>query len=105
MIQLDISPVELGRNYRNAVSLIGDAKVTLRRLIDVAQRKSAEEAKTWTARVQQLVAQWRAEEEPNRHSDAFPMRTERICKEISDVLHPTAWLWRTPATMAPGPRA
>src|SRR5437870_9780169 len=34
VIQLDISPADLGRNYPNAVSLLGDAKVTLRRLID-----------------------------------------------------------------------
>ena len=37
VIQLDIDPEELGRNYPNAVSLIGDAKVTLRHMIDAAQ--------------------------------------------------------------------
>src|SRR5207244_10079053 len=34
VIQMDISPADLGRNYPNVVSLLGDAKVTLRRLID-----------------------------------------------------------------------
>ena len=41
VIQLDIDPEELGRNYPNAVSLIGDAKVTLRHLIDLAGKPSA----------------------------------------------------------------
>ena len=35
VIQLDIYPQELGRNYPNTVSLLGDAKVTLRRLLEV----------------------------------------------------------------------
>lgn len=88
VIQLDISPSELGRNYPNTVSILGDAKVALQRMIDVVQPKSAEKAKGWTGRVRQLVAEWRAEEEPNRNSDAVPMRPERICKEISEALPP-----------------
>ena len=88
VIQLDINPSELGRNYPNIVSIMGDVKVTLQRMIDVAQRKSPEAAKAWTGRVQQLVATWRAENEPNRNSDAVPIRPERICKEISEALPP-----------------
>ena len=87
-IQLDIDASELGRNYSNVVSVLGDAKVTLQRMIDVAQRKSPEAAKAWTSRVQQLVAKWRAENEPNRSSDAVPIRPERLCKEISEALPP-----------------
>ena len=82
----DINPAELGRNYRNTASIVGDAKVALRRLIEVAPRKSPNDAAAWTGRVQQLVAQWRAEEDPNRNSEALPMRPERLCKEISEAL-------------------
>lgn len=87
-IQLDINPAELGRNYPNVVSILGDAKVGLRKMIDAAQRKSPDAAKAWTGRVAQLVAAWRAEEEPNLTSNATPMRPERICREISQVLPP-----------------
>ena len=38
--------------------------------------------------MRQLVAEWRDEHEPMRNSDATPIRPERICKEISDVLPP-----------------
>jgi acetolactate synthase-1/2/3 large subunit len=86
VIQLDINASELGRNYPNAASILGDAKVTLKHMLDLAQPRSAEAAKAWTARVQELVAKWRAEEEPHRNSDAVPIRPERICKEISDAL-------------------
>jgi len=86
VIQLDINASELGRNYPNAVSILGDAKVTLRQMLDLAQPGSPGAAKAWTARVQQLVAKWRAEEEPHRNSDAVPVRPERICREISEAL-------------------
>ena len=88
VIQLDIDPEELGRNYPNAVSILGDAKLSLRRMIDAAKRKAPEAAQEWTKRVQQFVADWRAENEPMRASDAVPIRPERICKEISDALPP-----------------
>jgi acetolactate synthase-1/2/3 large subunit len=86
VIQLDINPSELGRNYPNTVSILGDARVSLQRMIDVAQSKSPEAAKAWLDRVHEIVAKWRAENEPHRNSDAVPIRPERICKEISEVL-------------------
>ncbi len=86
VIQLDIDPAELGRNYPNAVSILGDAKVTLRHMIDAAPRKSPETAAKWVGRIQQFVTEWRADNAPMRNSDAIPMRPERICKEISDAL-------------------
>ena len=88
VIQLDINPAELGRNYPNTVSIFGDAKVALRKMIDAAERKSPAAAQAWTGRVAQLVGTWRAAEEPNLTSDALPMRPERICREISQALPP-----------------
>jgi acetolactate synthase-1/2/3 large subunit len=85
VIQLDIDPEELGRNYPNAVSLIGDAKVTLRHLIDAAGKPAAG-AQAWLGRVQALVAEWRAVAEPLMTSNAMPMRPERVCREISEAL-------------------
>ena len=86
VIQLDIDPVELGRNYPNAVSLLGDARVTLRHLIDMTRSKPPEAAQAWTERIHQLVAEWRAETVPFRESEAVPLRPERICKEITETL-------------------
>ncbi|HXF66502.1 MAG TPA: thiamine pyrophosphate-binding protein [Burkholderiales bacterium] len=86
VIQLDINAEELGRNYPNRVSLHGDAQATLRRLIEVAPRKDPEQAREWTSRVRQLVAEWRAEAQRMRNSDAVPLRPERICREITEAL-------------------
>jgi acetolactate synthase I/II/III large subunit len=83
-IQLDIDPEELGRNYPLQAALLGDAKVTLQKLIDGAMpgRLRTE----WLARVRDLVGQYRREADQMRSSDAVPIRPERICKEISDWL-------------------
>ena len=99
-IQLDINPDELGRNYPNVVSLHGDAKVTLAKLIAAvdAQPRRAE----WLEQVRGYVADYWAECEPLRDSDAVPIRPERIGKELEqwlptdatlvcDTFHATLW--------------
>ena len=88
VIQLDISPADLGRNYPNTVSLLGDAKVTLRKLIEALQ--PMEPRTGWVRRAQQLVSEWREEVAPLRDCDTVPMRPERLCKEITDFLPPNA---------------
>jgi acetolactate synthase-1/2/3 large subunit len=89
-IQLDIDPDELGRNYPNIVSLHGDAKVTLQKLIEAvdAQPQRAE----WLEQVQGYVSDYWAECEPLRNSDAVPIRPERIGKELGDWLPSDATL-------------
>jgi acetolactate synthase-1/2/3 large subunit len=86
VIQLDIDPQQLGRNYPNAVSLHADAKVGLRHMVDAAQTKSPETAKAWLSRIRELVGQWREGADRMRNSDVVPLRPERICKEITEAL-------------------
>ena len=84
VIQIDIDPAELGRSYPTKVALQGDAKVTVRKLIETLEPMGPREE--WIARVSQLVEDWRSEAEPLLSSDASPIRPERICKAISDYL-------------------
>jgi acetolactate synthase-1/2/3 large subunit len=86
VVQLDIEGSELGRNYPNAASLQGDAKATLQKLLALAAERKAVDRTAWTAKTAKLVAAWREQFEPLRASDAAPMRPERICKAISDIL-------------------
>src|SRR2546426_623782 len=83
-IQLDIDPEELGRNYPLQAALLGDAKVTLQRLI--ASLQPARPRQEWLSRAQGLVREYQDESDQMRNSDAVPIRPERICKEISDWL-------------------
>ena len=85
VIQLDIDPNELGRNYPNTVSVLGDAKATLRHMINLAPQR-ANATGGWVKRAQELVATWRNETAEMRNAEVSPIRPERICKAISDVL-------------------
>lgn len=84
VLQLDIDPAEIGRSYPQAVGLVGDAKVTLRRLIELFEQPVVRPK--WTPHAQQLVSEWREEVQPLLNSDAVPIRPERICKEITEFL-------------------
>jgi len=84
VIQLDIDGEELGRNYPNSVSLLGDARSGLRMLLDAAAPSSGRSA--WLARIRILIEEWRALETPFLTSSAEPMRPERLCQAISDAL-------------------
>jgi acetolactate synthase-1/2/3 large subunit len=82
VIQLDIEPDELGRNYPNAVSIQGDVKASVQMLIDAVEAQPARS--DWIAEVQRYVRDFWDESEPLRHSDAVPIRPERLCKELND---------------------
>jgi acetolactate synthase-1/2/3 large subunit len=84
VVQLDISPEELGRNYRNKVSLHGDAQATLRRMVEMAEPVS--DRGDWLAEVAGLSAAWRKEHAPKLNSEAVPLHPERICRELTDAL-------------------
>ena len=83
-MQLDIAPEELGRNYPNVASLCGDAKATLRKLIEVLDPR--EPNQEWLDHTARFVGKWRAEVESLRNAEATPMRPERIAKEVEAFL-------------------
>ncbi len=86
VIQLDVNPVELGRSYPIAVGLQGDAKASLRMMIDEATAATGGEREKWVKQAQAFVKAWRDEVTPNAESDKVPMRPERLCKELTDNL-------------------
>jgi acetolactate synthase I/II/III large subunit len=90
VIQIDINPSELGRNYRNTLGLLGDAKRTVQAILELLNEKT--NTSEWAGRAQQLVKEWKASIEPLRNSNDTPIRPERLCKEISDMLPPDAVL-------------
>jgi acetolactate synthase-1/2/3 large subunit len=86
VIQIDINPSELGRSYRNALGLFGDARVTVQRLTEHLGKTDT--FASWTRRVQEVTAEWKASIEPLRNSGDTPIRPERLCKELTEALPP-----------------
>jgi acetolactate synthase-1/2/3 large subunit len=90
-IHLDVDPVEVGRNYES-LRLVGDAKLTLRALLDELSARSLEAR---TAAREQVAAQIEAARNehqaqilPLAGSDASPLRPERIMRELDAQLTP-----------------
>jgi len=84
IIQLDINPDELGRNYPIKVGMQGDVRNSLRRMIEHAE--TIEPRTHWINRLQELVKNWKESVRDVVNSDMVPMRPERLCKELTDYL-------------------
>lgn len=84
IIQLDINPDELGRNYPIRLGMQGDVRNTLRRMIDAAETSQRRTA--WGCRVQELVANWRESVSEKVNSERLPMLPERLCRELTTYL-------------------
>ncbi len=83
-IQIDIDPSELGRNYKNTTGLLGDAKKTVAKLVQLLRK--VEKKSEWADIALNIINTWKKKIEPLRNSDQKPIRPERLCKEISDTI-------------------
>lgn len=87
VIQLDINGAELGRSFPITLGMQGDVRASLRKMIDNADGAASSDGHAaWVKHVQQLVSAWRDDVAPHADSDELPMRPERLCKELSDLL-------------------
>jgi acetolactate synthase-1/2/3 large subunit len=82
-IQIDIDAEALGRNYPLQAAINGDAKVTLARMLEHAERGSAARRIAWVTEAQAICKDWSTKYAPAFASDAVPIRPERICGELS----------------------
>ena len=88
LIQIDIEPSEIGRNYPVEIGVVADLKQALGMLYKVAKRNYPQGIdrtglKTEIANVRETFKQSNLEME---HSNAFPMMPERILAEVREVL-------------------
>jgi acetolactate synthase-1/2/3 large subunit len=83
IIQIDIDPLEIGRNYAGAIGLLCDVRAGLEALAVIADAMKHDD---WLAHSQTFVDEWRKEAEQARASEQVPMRPERLCRELTEVL-------------------
>ncbi len=91
-IQIDIEPENLGRNYPVKVAIQGDAKTTLKLMLENLDTDTAGQRDPWIERTTEIKRQWRDKFETLLTSDALPMRPERLCKELTDHLPEDAFV-------------
>jgi len=85
-IQIDIDPEALGRNYPLEAAVQGDAKVSVEKMIALADAGTAGRRKAWVESAKSHRKAWYDEFNPLLNSDAVPIRPERICSELSKNL-------------------
>ena len=85
VIQIDIEPENLGRNYSLEVAIHGDAKVVLERMTKLADSKNFSERTEWLSLITKLRSDWYNKYQPLMESAAKPIRPERLCQEISNA--------------------
>jgi len=83
IIHIDLDPVEIGRNYPGVIGIQSDVRAALEALTAAASSAKHDE---WLAHTRTFVDEWRAEAEKTRASDQVPMRPERLCRELTEVL-------------------
>jgi acetolactate synthase-1/2/3 large subunit len=83
-IQIDVDPRELGRNYPLEAGMAGDPATVLDQLRAAAPAQPDRSA--WLARIADLKADWANTLQTEEYSEAVPIRPERLCRVLSDVL-------------------
>ena len=88
LMQVDIDPAELGRNYPLQVGALADLKSALAVLVRVARRLAPTGVRRdgLRAKIAESRSAVNRENAPAQASDAWPMRPERILSETRDVL-------------------
>jgi len=89
LIQIDIDPAEIGRNYPAEFPILGDAKASLALLTDLVRSRvgsghAAPEA--WLGRLRKGRAVWRDYQARHAEADQMPLRPERLIRALSRAL-------------------
>ncbi|MGZ8229422.1 MAG: thiamine pyrophosphate-binding protein [Burkholderiales bacterium] len=83
IVHIDLDPVEIGRNYPNTIGIQSDVRAALEALAAACPPAQRGE---WLKRTRGFVDEWRSEAEKACSSDEVPMRPERVCRELNEVL-------------------
>ncbi len=85
-IQIDIAPEALGQNYALDLAILADAKTALEDILAAADPTTAARRRPWVEHASSEVSAWRHDARPLLQSPAVPIRPERICDELTQLL-------------------
>ena len=84
IVQIDADPVEIGRSYPNTIGVVGDAKMTLARLLEAIGKPQRDRG--FAEEAARIVGDWHQTMAPLVNDDKAPIRVERLCAEVSKAL-------------------
>jgi acetolactate synthase-1/2/3 large subunit len=83
-IQIDIDPFEIGRNWVPDVAIVADARLALRQLTESLRSQSLG-ATTWGDGLAREMREYGAEVEEDCRTDAVPIKSKRVVRELNHV--------------------
>ena len=103
IIQVDIDPLEIGRNYPLAVGIVGDAGAVAQQLSEALSGQFPEGRANpeWTAEIADFKARRRARLDAEAQLGGDPMMPQRVFSELNKVL-PRDCMVTIDAGIAPG---
>jgi acetolactate synthase-1/2/3 large subunit len=87
IVQIDINPELIGRNYPDTLPVVADAKLALGALLAFAPATPTDRT-AWLVRIQEFKKAWRENADTYRSGKRDPMRPEELAAEISELLPP-----------------
>ena len=88
LIQVDIDPSEIGRNYPVAVGVLGDARTVVRQLAAELERRQQPRAghAQWVKRLEAARQVWENDRAPLAKTEGLPLHPERVVATLSRAL-------------------
>jgi acetolactate synthase I/II/III large subunit len=88
LIQVDLDPAEIGRNYPVEIGVVADATHAVGAILDAVRRRVPEPVRRLGLRERITATRTRLFEDSRERgaSDAFPLRPERILRDLRDGL-------------------
>jgi acetolactate synthase-1/2/3 large subunit len=89
VIQVDIDPAEVGRNYPTELGIIGDVKAVLEQMLAIIKERGImprSDDDPWLTMGRKYRAEWEAFNEPVTKSDQAPCHPARIIHDLQTAL-------------------
>jgi len=91
LVQVDIEPFEIGRNYVPDVAVIGDVQLVLRQFLMALQGQLSHASlawRDWSSSLADAKAAYLSEVARECRTDELPIRTKRVVWELGQVFGP-----------------
>jgi acetolactate synthase-1/2/3 large subunit len=88
LIQVDVDPSEIGRNYPVAIGVLGDAQTVVRQLMAQPELRELPKQRhaDWVTRLASARDLWETDRSPLAEADGVPLHPERVVATLSRVL-------------------
>jgi acetolactate synthase-1/2/3 large subunit len=86
LIQIDIDPAEIGRNYPVEIGAVADVNLALRAIADAVKARRPASRPELRARIRAARTDLFASSRERGRSDRFPLRPERILADLRDAV-------------------